>query len=770
MAWRITTDLKPAARAYVVAVIATSLAVFGACLPLQFRSPELFAILLVLSAAAGAFKIRLPLYSGGSTLSVAFAFDFTALLLLDRPEAMLVAGAGALAQCTIRVAEDYPLYRTVFSVATVSLSIAMASVVFFALGGAQTLDPPLAMIVPVLGAATAFFFLNSLIVGIAVASSTGQSLRRVWYENLLWGAPGYIIGALMSAGLAVLILQHGTLIAPVIFIPAYLSYHAYQVYVGRIEAEQLHVRQVSELHQAASEALAIARQSEQALAAEKEQLAVTLRSIADAVLTVDTDGRVQLMNRVAEELTGWTQETAVGQPLAAVVSIVHRETGHLLPSPIEHVLNADQAVERVTSAALVTDGLRRLIEWTATPMHDRAGVVMGVVLVLRDVTVEVRAEEERARSSKLESLGILAGGIAHDFNNIMTAIIGNLSLVSMSPTLDAGTARRIAEAERACERARSLTKQLLTFSKGGAPVKSPTALSPVVQEAASFALRGSNVRPEFDMADDLWHVEADAGQLTQVIHNIVINAKQAMPGGGVVRLTGTNVTREVERAGEPLPIGDYVRIEIEDHGCGIPAHLLQKVFDPYFTTKPDGSGLGLASSYSIVRSHGGHIGMESTPGEGTIVQIYLPRTFATPAVAAAIEPTRSSHTRGRVLVMDDEDAIRELAGEMLEALGFEPVLTPDGEAAIRAFEAARDQGDPFAVVIMDLTIPGGMGGKDAVRRVREIDPSVRAIVSSGYADDPVMADFRAYGFDGVVAKPYTVKDLGRALDVLLEGA
>jgi PAS domain S-box-containing protein len=588
----------------------------------------------------------------------------------------------------------------------------------------------------------------------------------VW-DNLLWGAPGYILGSIISAGLAVLILQHGTLVAPVVFIPAYLSYHAYQVYVGRIEAEQLHVRQVSELHQAASEALAIARQSEQALAAEKERLAVTLRSIADAVITVDTTGRVLLMNRVAEELTGWVQDAAAGQPIAAVVSMVHRENGQLLPSPVADVLQSDQALERVTTAALITDGLRRLVEWSATPMHDRTGVIIGVVLVLRDVTVEVRADEERARSSKLESLGILAGGIAHDFNNIMTAIIGNLSLVSMSSTLDTSAARRISEAERACERARSLTKQLLTFSKGGAPVKSPTSLAPLVEEAASFALRGSNVRPESAMPDDLWAVEADAGQLTQVIHNIVINAKQAMPGGGIVRLSAANVTRDTTRQDEPISPGDYVRIEIVDDGTGIPANLLPKVFDPYFTTKPDGSGLGLASCYSIVRSHGGHIGIESTPGEGTTVEILLPRTLVRPMVVPVAAPRSTSHSRSRVLVMDDEDAIRELAGEMLECLGYDAVLTPDGDAAIAAFTRARDQGQPFDVVVMDLTIPGGMGGKDAIRRLREIDPNVRALESSGYADDPVMADFQAYGFSGVVAKPYTVKDLGHALEVLL---
>ena len=291
----------------------------------------------------------------------------------------------------------------------------------------------------------------------------------------------------------------------------------------------------------------------------------------------------------------------------------------------------------------------------------------------------------------------------------------------------------------------------------------------IVEEAAGFALRGSNVRPAYELDPALWAVEADAGQLTQVIHNIVINAKQAMPAGGVVHLRSRNVTRTEVLPGEPLAPGEYVCLEIADHGTGIPAHLLQKVFDPYFTTKPDGSGLGLASSYSIVRSHGGHIGMESTVGEGTTIEILLPRTRLAPMVAP-VEPAFSTQSRGRVLVMDDEDAIRELAAEMLEALGYQPVVTRDGQAAIDAFIQARADDNPFDAVVMDLTVPGAMGGKELVRRLIEIDPDVRALVSSGYADDPVMADHRGYGFKGVVAKPYTVKDLARALEVLLGGA
>ncbi|MDP1570106.1 MAG: ATP-binding protein [Vicinamibacterales bacterium] len=762
------TDLPPRARLYVGGVIALGLVVFAAALPPGLAQPGLFVVLLAMSAMAAPFKVRLPLYEGGSTLSVSFAFDFTALLLLDLPEAMMVAGLSAWVQCAIRPAEAYPAYRTIFSVAGVMLSVAGASLVYTAIGGRPTLDPLVSMIGPVLAAGTTFFVVNSVLVGIAIALSTGDSLRRVWYENLLWSAPGYVIGSLFSALVALLILRHGALVAPAVFIPALLSFRAYETYVSRIEIEQQHVRQVSELHAAATEALAQARRSEQALAAEKERLSVTLGSIADGVVTTDTTGRIRLMNRVAEELIGQPQSTALDQPFDRVCPLLDRGTGRPLPSPVDEALGADCALEGDLIGALDTSGTRRLVGFKATPMHDRDGVVIGAVLVLRDITAAMRLEEERARASKLESLGTLAGGIAHDFNNIMTTIVGNLSLVTLQPDLEPTIARRITEAERACARAKTLTKQLLTFSKGGAPVKAPTELGTLLAEATGFALRGSNVRCELDVAPDLWPILGDAGQLAQVVHNLVLNAVQAMPEGGVVRVRAANATRHgVGRPGG-LTDGDYVRILVEDRGTGIPAHLLPKIFDPYFTTRQDGSGLGLATCYSIVRNHGGEIAVHSTVSVGTTVDIHLPRSLAAPRAVPAPPQEFTHAARARVLVMDDEDSIRDLVGEMLTYLGYEPTLTRDGEEAIQAFTEAQLDGRPFDAVIMDLTIPGGMGGKEAIQRLRQIDASTRAIVSSGYADDPVMANYEAFGFSGVVAKPYALKDLGRALDALLQ--
>ncbi|MEW6320868.1 MAG: ATP-binding protein [Acidobacteriota bacterium] len=760
------TDLPLRARIYVVAVILAGGVAFGASLPPPLAKPGLFALLLGMSVVAAAFKIRLPVYTGGSTLSISYAFDFTAILLLSPAEAMVVAGASAWAQCTVNRAEHYPMYRTVFSMASVMLATFGASLAFRALGGHETLALAVPMLGPVLVAGTVFFVINSGLIAVALTFSTGDSLRRVWYQNLFWSAPGYLVGAVASALVALLVLAYGDLVLLAVFLPAYLSYRAYDAYNERIVIEQQHVKKISELHEQAMEALALVRRSEQALAAEKERLAVTLGSIADGVITAGTSGRVMLMNRVAEQITGWTQEAAMGQALAAVFPAVHRETGAPVEPILDQVLRSDGTVQRNTTAALVVAGERRLVEWSATPMHDRDDVI-GVVLVLRDITAAVRLEEEREKASKLESLGTLAGGIAHDFNNIMTAIVGNLSLVSMGAELDPHTARRLMEAERACHRAKSLTQQLLTFSKGGAPVKSVVTLPTILEDAATFALRGSNVRCECTIDERLWPVEADTGQLTQAINNIVLNAKQAMPAGGVVQLSATNATLAVGDAPGHLTEGDYVRILISDRGTGIPAHLLPKVFDPYFTTKRQASGLGLATSYSIVRNHGGRISIDSKVGVGTTVEILLPRTTRQPRAVAPPPREARAVTRARVLVMDDEDAVRELLGEMLSCLGYDATLTCDGDQAITAAARALGEQKPFDAAIMDLTIPGGMGGKEAILKLRQIQPTVRAIVSSGYADDPVMADFESYGFDGVVTKPYTIKDLGRALETLL---
>jgi len=389
-------------------------------------------------------------------------------------------------------------------------------------------------------------------------------------------------------------------------------------------------------------------------------------------------------------------------------------------------------------------------------------------VVCRDITARKKMEVELLKMQKLESLGLLAGGIAHDFNNILTGIIGNLTLAKLNAGPETRLFGKLAETERACLRARDLTQQLLTFAKGGAPLKKTLPLSGLIREAVRFTLRGSNVGCRFDIADDLLPVDADEGQITQVINNLVINAQQAMPDGGELADTAENL-KDGSRSGLPLTPGPYVTVAIRDQGPGIPPDQLEKIFDPYFTTKKTGSGLGLAVAYSILKKHGGHISALSEPDGGAAFTLYLPSARAAEPPPAP-KPVRIIPGQGRILVMDDEQTVRLVLQEMLRFLGYDPAFTVDGEEAIDTYKTAMAEGTPFDAVIMDLTIPGGMGGLEAIGRLREIDPHVRAIVSSGYASDAVVADFRKHGFSGVLSKPYQMEALSELLSTLTGGA
>jgi PAS domain S-box-containing protein len=408
--------------------------------------------------------------------------------------------------------------------------------------------------------------------------------------------------------------------------------------------------------------------------------------------------------------------------------------------------------------------------WQQPQRFDEHGLRMVDLLARQaaELIERTRAEAEQLKLSKLESLGILAAGIAHDFNNILTAIMGNISLAQSDYGDSLKYKELLTAAEKACLQAQTLSWQLLTFAKGGTPVKEPLALGALAAEAASFACQGSNVKCEFDFPENLWGVNADRGQLSQVFQNLVINAVQAMPQGGAIRFRGGNLIlrNPSELHLEP---GRYVKIDVQDQGIGIPAAYLQNIFDPYFTTKQQGSGLGLAVAYSIIKSHQGHITVESAPGQGTTFHIYLPGRDLE-SLRPAQEELEPLTGTGKILVMDDDVMVREVLGRMLASLGYEVEYAQDGAETLVLYDRALATKDLFAGVILDLTVQNGMGGKETVERLLKIDPQVKAFVTSGYSDDPVMSEYQKHGFAGVLVKPYKISELGRVLKQSLAGA
>ena len=386
----------------------------------------------------------------------------------------------------------------------------------------------------------------------------------------------------------------------------------------------------------------------------------------------------------------------------------------------------------------------------------------------REISERKRAEDELIKAQKLESLGVFAGGIAHDFNNILTSILANLSFARMQLSPSHTISKRLEECEKATVRASELTRQLLTFARGGEPVKKLIDPAPLIREAASFVLRGSTVRSIVDLPADLWCLEADAGQLSQSLHNLIINAAQAMANGGEVTVRGANESLDADNP-HRLPLGDYIRITIEDHGCGISRENLARIFDPYFTTKSQGSGLGLASVYSIVKRHGGTVGISSTLGVGSSFDIHLPASPGKRPEGAAVKVTAELHAGGRILIMDDEDFIRAIATEILQYKGYEVASCADGREAVDLYRSARQCNVPYTAVILDLTIPGGMGGKEAAALILELDPDAVLIVSSGYSNDTVIANYQNYGFSGSISKPFDADTLARELERLIAG-
>ena len=413
------------------------------------------------------------------------------------------------------------------------------------------------------------------------------------------------------------------------------------------------------------------------------------------------------------------------------------------------------------------EGVERVIEQVASPIRDSKNEIAGVVLVFRDITERQKTEDERRKAETLEQLGLLAGGIAHDFNNLLTAIIGNISLASLLLPPNDEMAMRLNDAKNASLRARDLAQQLLTFARGGAPIKKTASIGKLIQDTVSFSLRGSHSRSEFHFGADLWPAEIDPGQISQVIANLVVNADQAMPNGGTLRVSCDNFTYDgqTEPTVSDLSPGDYIRISIKDEGTGISEHYLKRIFDPYFTTKSHGNGLGLATTYSIIKNHNGLITVESQIHVGSTFTIYLPalKDQELPSELPSLTPapmTRDGVGGGRILIVDDEEAIRALVEFTLTRLGYQVAQAENAQEGVNLYREKLEAGERFDAVILDLTLPGGMGGKEALKKLIEIDPTVNAIVSSGYATDATMSRYQDFGFRGVIAKPYEASELG----------
>ena len=509
--------------------------------------------------------------------------------------------------------------------------------------------------------------------------------------------------------------------------------------------------------------------SEEALAQEKDRLAVTLRSIGDGVITTDTAGNALLLNPVAETLTGWLQTEAAGRPLPTVFAPVRGEHREVQQGFLEAALKDGTETVVAQSCRLTSrDGRERAIVFKVSAIRRREGAaIIGAVLVIHDVTEHDRLAIEARKNLQLESLGVLAAGIAHDFNNLLTVIVGNVSLATeQAQARGLPVTGNLIEAAKAAQQARELTGQLLQFAKGGAPVKTAARLQETIRESAKFGLHGTPIQPEFLLPRDLWAVEADNSQISQVIHNLVINAVQAMPNGGRLRVAAAN--RTVGTSGTAgMAAGRYVRISVADEGCGVSPEALPRIFDPYFTTKKNGNGLGLAMCDVIIRNHGGRITVESEPGRGTAFHIDLPASDRVPVTVTPARRPAIGSRRGKILVLEDELALQTLMQAMFRRLGYQAEFVTRGEEALRVFRAAEAAAQPFDGAVLDLTVPGGMGGGEAIRHIHSIRPGFPALVSSGASTNPVVANWEAHGFCGTILKPYTLEQFAEAVERLV---
>lgn len=497
--------------------------------------------------------------------------------------------------------------------------------------------------------------------------------------------------------------------------------------------------------------------AENSLRLSEEKFRLVFETSPDAiVLSRLSDGMFMEVNKGFARMTGYKREETLGKTAIDLDIWKENSERHALVDRLKQegsVVNFQCRFNRKDKKVCI--GLMSAVQLTI----QGESVILSIT---RDITEREMMQKEIEQAGKLKSIGILAGGIAHDFNNYLMGIINNIHLIKMNIDDDAKAVRFIENAEKSVKKATGLTQHLLTFSKGGLPDKAVITIETDIIETATFNLSGSNVKAAFNFEKDLWPVKADRDQISRVVSNLVINAREAMADGGRLTISAENMEKNPHDAVSAIPPGSYVKVSFEDEGPGIGKEHIRHIFDPFFTTKPSGNGLGLAIAYSIIKHHSGLITVSSGNQKGTVFCVYLP-ALPGPLPEKPAKSNLRTESRpvvpGKIMVMDDDAEIREGTRTILEGYGVAVETFRDGKTAVEAYDNAFKSAEPFELVIMDLTIPGGMGGKEAVKQILSIDPAACVIVSSGYSSDPVMADFKTYGFAGKIKKPYAVKEL-----------
>lgn len=502
---------------------------------------------------------------------------------------------------------------------------------------------------------------------------------------------------------------------------------------------------------------------------EKERLFVTLRNIGDGVITTDREERVIIMNKIAEKITEYSYDESIGKNINEVFKLIDQKTNKPIKNLFDKTIKDGQIISLPLSTILIRkSGKALIIDDSIAPIKDKYSKIIGFVIVFRDVTEQRKLEQEYFNSQKIESIGVLAGGIAHDFNNILTSIIGNISLLRIEGVKDQTNTSLLEEIENAAVQASNLTKELLTFSKGGSPVKTLASITEIIKIFSKFTLHGSKSTIEFDFPDILWPVDVDKSQIGQVIQNLVLNADQAMDKGGIIKINCENISFD-DTQFILLESGNYIKITVKDEGKGISQENIHRIFDPYFTTKSNGKGLGLSICHSIVKNHGGVINVESVIEKGSTFSVFLP---AKPDEKIKIvnsdhEDPKIFSEKHRFLVLEDEDQIIRMIKKICSHLNFEVKIVKDGSEVISLYQKELNNGRKFDIVLLDLTIPGGLGGEETAKILLNIDSHVKIIISSGYSTGEIMSNYKNYGFKGVLPKPYSINDFSNKINEIL---